>query len=386
LASNPITTTVVLRRSLSIAYLPLFVTTLLACYVPTTAFKDMTPPSAAGGAPHTTQKCSASTHTTTTEERSSSSETVEQKLQQQQPKNQNYFAIGSMMNPTSAKNRGLNLEQNAPAQPGILLDHKLAFFSNSGFAEAIYEKGSTMHGVVYRNVPADQMQELDRIERDYIRVEAHAKLYKPHHHHNDKPDNNNNENMVEDETITFPVTVYCRPEGVPRGPDVDKPPSERYLQIIIAGAKHHGVDPSYIDYLEKVESRPRPCPTTYLSFPTQEGAMNKFMTRDHVETHGTGDNGNPFYMLSQGRVIECSREPDHRLFQEFAKMAKTHGRDVELFINRLIYDPLYGTASDLEDVTPEYGAYAEHNLCEYLQGINQLQNWQVIARIKNPRE
>lgn len=71
------------------------------------------------------------------------------------------------------------------------------------------------------------MAELDKIERSYTRKIATARLY---------------------DGKTVQCTVYTR-EGVQRGPDVDKAPTQRYLEIMAAGANHFGVDPKYIDWL-----------------------------------------------------------------------------------------------------------------------------------------
>ena len=64
------------------------------------------------------------------------------------------------------------------------------------------------------------MEILDKIESAYSRAPAKVKLY--------------------DEKIVD-ATVYTRPNAKTRGADVDKPPTERYIDIIVRGAVHFGV-------------------------------------------------------------------------------------------------------------------------------------------------
>jgi len=37
------------------------------------------------------------------------------------------------------------------------------------------------------------------------------------------------------------ASVYTRPNAKARNPDVDKPPTERYIDIMVRGATHFGV-------------------------------------------------------------------------------------------------------------------------------------------------
>ena len=66
----------------------------------------------------------------------------------------------------------------------------------------------------------DQMAVLDKIEMTYTRVPAKVKLY--------------------DGTI-IEASVYTRPNAKARGSEVDKPPTERYIDIMAIGAAHFGV-------------------------------------------------------------------------------------------------------------------------------------------------
>merc|ERR1712147_393732 len=126
-----------------------------------------------------------------------------------------YFAIGSMINRTSITNRKIYPSETKPAE---LLDYELYFFGRMGMAEALPKEGSSFHGVVHA-VTEEEMEMLDKIESVYVRGAGKAKLY--------------------DGTIVD-CTVYTR-ENKERNADIDKHPTERYIDIIVAGCKEFGV-------------------------------------------------------------------------------------------------------------------------------------------------
>ena len=68
------------------------------------------------------------------------------------------------------------------------------------------------------------MAKLDKIEATYQRIPSKAKMY--------------------DGTVVE-CTVYGDPSGNIDRSD-DKPPTERYIEIIVEGAKKHGVKEEYI--------------------------------------------------------------------------------------------------------------------------------------------
>ena len=49
------------------------------------------------------------------------------------------------------------------------------------------------------------------------------------------------------------ASVYTRPNARERNPEVDKPPTERYIDIMVRGATHYGVNQSYIEWLKSLE-------------------------------------------------------------------------------------------------------------------------------------
>ena len=121
-----------------------------------------------------------------------------------------YFAIASMMNKVSITNRGVIPLESVPAE---LLDYELIFFGGMGMACAQPCEGKSFHGVLHK-CKEEHMLKLDKIESVYERIPSKAKLY--------------------DGTI-IDCTVYGDPSGNIIHSD-DKPPTERYIDIIIEGA------------------------------------------------------------------------------------------------------------------------------------------------------
>jgi hypothetical protein len=68
-----------------------------------------------------------------------------------------YFAIGSMMNPTSLGFRNIFPVESFP---GEILDYKIKFFGAAGMAEAFPEENQSFHGVIHK-LNKQQMELLD---------------------------------------------------------------------------------------------------------------------------------------------------------------------------------------------------------------------------------
>jgi hypothetical protein len=114
-----------------------------------------------------------------------------------------YFAIGSMMNPISLKNRGIFPKKSMPAE---VQDFELTFFGKMGMACADVAPGKSFHGVLHL-CSEDEMKSLDALEGIYTRIPSKAKLY--------------DDSLVD-------CTVYSDPTGKIDHSN-DKPPTERYI-------------------------------------------------------------------------------------------------------------------------------------------------------------
>ena len=80
---------------------------------------------------------------------------------------------------------------------------------------------------------------LDSIESLYLRKPARVKLY--------------------DNSI-INASVYTMPANKNDIVGINRPPTERYIDIMTRGALHFGVKQSYIDWLNSIEVQPRTKP------------------------------------------------------------------------------------------------------------------------------
>lgn len=87
------------------------------------------------------------------------------------------------------------------------------------------------------------MNHLDSIESTYIRVLAKVRLYDGNY---------------------INAYVYTLNEINRQVVGINKPPSERYRDIMILGSQHHGVKQHYIDWLKTIEVVPRTKPENFL--------------------------------------------------------------------------------------------------------------------------
>jgi predicted heme/steroid binding protein/gamma-glutamylcyclotransferase (GGCT)/AIG2-like uncharacterized protein YtfP len=265
-----------------------------------------------------------------------------------------YFAIGSMMHPQSLEHRNvIPLESHASE----IMDHRIYFFSSIGFAEAIPAQGQTFHGVMHL-VNEPTMQNLDKLEQGYRRTTAMARRY------------DTNE-LVE-------CQVYTRDPNTERSPQVDKPPFQRYKEIMIQGAEHFGVDADYIAFLKNHPHQPRRQPAEFQSIgEVPEGAET--MTLEQVKEYN-GMNGKPLYCTVNGKVMECLADPESEEFMFTMGLVKAHGQVYDISLGKLQYDTYYGAPEKLYDFTHEHSAYIEDLLCQIVSS-NEAQGkaWKIIC-------
>ena len=258
------------------------------------------------------------------------------------------------MHPVAITNRGIHPLSSEPAE---LLDFRIGFFTSQGFAEAIPEKGSSFHGVIH-HLTREDMEKLDKIEVLYERRTATARLY---------------------DGTTRQVTVYIQSDFNEKSSE-DGLPKERYIEIMVAGCRHYGVDPKYIEFLEKHDKVPRPTPEEYLSFGSADHCDNTMTLKQVLENNGMDNK--PLYMSINGKVIEITHERDSKHFQDHFGMLQVMGQVGELVMSKVQYDPKFGIPPSLSDVSKEHAAYCENNICEYLTMNGELDKWKVIAKLE----
>lgn len=290
-----------------------------------------------------------------------------------------YFAIGSMMLPESYEQRDFHPLESHPAE---LADFRLGFFSSMGFAEAIPSPGDSMHGVVHRVTEA-QMLELDKVEVGYIRLTGNARPYGPKWEQlqSDKTQDNNNAPFDEPSDYDMPmkVSVYCRPDGANKEED-NRPPKERYLEILIAGAKHFGVDPGYIAFLEKHDRQPRTPPDQFIGFGDAPADAQHFT---QVPESSDEEGGSLFFSLN-GKVIQTVYPANHPHHNYFKHMIQKYGPHFELGMSQLNLDLTYGVVQNIRDCTPQQSSYVEDSHYRYVKQRGELEHYKVIGSFALP--
>mmetsp|Transcript_40934 Transcript_40934/g.65814 ORF Transcript_40934/g.65814 Transcript_40934/m.65814 type:complete len:290 (+) Transcript_40934:143-1012(+) len=187
-----------------------------------------------------------------------------------------YFAYGANMDPKVMKRRGVQLEDGSSI-PGILRDHSLCFnhqgcYANivprsdslaariNKFDEIIGQSPSDVHGVIYLLDP-DDIKKLAKYEGGYVISKCRVEKY---HHHDggtmstkgdlsNKPSQAGSGIFV-DSVIVFQSSKWfaLRRRGRVHG---DRPsamglvPRERYKRVLCVGAKFHGLDRGYQEWL-----------------------------------------------------------------------------------------------------------------------------------------
>ena len=280
-----------------------------------------------------------------------------------------YFAIGSMMSPKSMENRNIVPLTSAPAE---LFDYELKFFGGMGFGEAVNKPGASFHGVLvsYRTyilhcylcifsmvyapdifshylrdflhsllvhsfmstrtivqhlVDTETMERLDKIEISYKRVHGQARMY---------------------DGTTVTATVYTKAGTFGQE---NNPPHERYLDIMIEGAKHFNVHPDHITFLKNHECQPRPKPNEFNTFgePDVDGPVLSY--EDDVLPYNGCTSSSIVRLTVNGKVIEiCTKEVKDPLFHKTLHFYTQYGQRIEIVYSKMLYDPRYGCPDKIE--------------------------------------
>lgn len=235
-----------------------------------------------------------------------------------------YFAIGSMMNPTSLKARGLVPLESFPAE---LLDFELMFIGKQGMAAAQAVPGKSFHGVLHL-MSEKHMCVLDEIERGYVRQPAQARLY---------------------DGTPRECTVYTKSDAYQSsGSAVDMPPTERYRDILCEGAEHFGVKPHHVEWIQSQPFQPRKRPEELVKF--EVPADLPVWTRADVD-RGSAANGPPYYWEINGKVLKYVG-PSEGLEFDFVKKIYA-GNDVAFRMATNLYDPKHGLPASPAEVSQE---------------------------------
>jgi len=277
-----------------------------------------------------------------------------------------YFAIGSMMNPVSLNLRHLHPKQS---MPGILRDWKLVFRGFGGMGDIDPSPGSSFHGVLHQ-VTRREFAILDSIEATYRRTPVKVETY---------------DGRVMD-AFAYKMDESKLDKSAP-----DALPGERYLDIIIRGARHYGVDANYIhDVLEKVKVEPRKKREQYRKLPNPPDVT---ITKEEL-AKGTGIPPAPLRISVYGKVLQWRSDlpstPQREFFYRWAQQ-RYAGQDITLQLSKVLYEPNFPVPTTYEKMTTQMKEWAEelfYGFCRapYPPDGYFCGNWESIGWLEGLRE
>lgn len=251
-----------------------------------------------------------------------------------------YFAIASMTNPDALASRGLRPLRSWPAE---LLGYELRFdLGRVGMADARACAGASFHGVLHE-LSAEDWAALELIEAGYDRAAARARKY-------------------DGELASCFVFSAPRDKATGRplawlgsGADVEPlPPSQRYVELIVAGCRHFGVAESHCAALLALETTPRTRPEDFKSYPVPVGVPTWDLARFEAEPEADDS----VVISLNGKVLRVGGD-----WGSYLKRNNSHGARYEQIIARTVLDVRYGVPGTLEDFSREHCNYIEDWFC-----------------------
>lgn len=273
-----------------------------------------------------------------------------------------YFAIGSMMNPMSLNMRGIHpLESRA----ACLKDYELFFGMDSGFAAARQDPGSEMHGVVHR-LTRQELDMLDKIEFWYIKELVEVVPY------------TGEENLAPVEAFVYifdPKMVEKYPEKFAKSP-----PSARYMEILQEGAKHFGLEKTFIENnLENIEIVPRKALTELRTFKIPEGFLPEW-TFEKMQEKDKEDKEIVFFAIKK-KIFRFNLTGVGENTHFIRKERGTHF--AHQIASKYWYEPQYGVPTQVGDMQDELHSYVEDMVIESVLIGEIAKRWTIVATLNN---
>ncbi|CAF1205105.1 unnamed protein product [Rotaria sp. Silwood1] len=274
-----------------------------------------------------------------------------------------YLAIGSMINPISLYLRDLTPVISYPAKcPNYRL-----VFRDCGMADIQFCEDEEFHGVVHL-LPIKQMFYLDQLEHMYKRITVDINDYQECSHH----------------VYVYKMNLIGQEE---RPINI---PSERYLDLIVKGCEHFGVNSVYINRLKYEQPViPRKLPTTYETI--NNIPDNIYYTDEDLLKHNGKDPMFSLWISVNGKILEytglpSNDHPDYENQKQFYEFVLSHfaGREVTHAISKAWYEPMYKLPLDDDDLCDEHRALAE-DMCVSWGLDNSRKNnesyWRPVGRL-----
>merc|ERR1711936_945134 len=273
-----------------------------------------------------------------------------------------YLAIGSMMNKTSLTMRGIYPTESRAA---VLNDYQLYFGMANGFAAARKKPSSELHGVVHR-ITSKELEVLDRIEAWYIRELVDVVPYQ----------GNKMLPTVKANVYVFdPKKVEINPEQY-----AENPPEERYLEILMEGAKHFGLDKTFVkNNLENVKFVPRKCLSELRIFelpdhPLPSSSFQKMQEKDK-------ENVDIVFLALKNKILRFDLTGVRSAHTFILKRDRGTRWGYEI-ASKYMYDPQFGVPAHVQDMTDDHYKYLEDMVLDSLIIGEVNTSWTVVALLE----
>jgi len=244
-----------------------------------------------------------------------------------------YFAIGSMMNPTSLALREIFPKHSWPAE---LFGYELVFRGVGGMASVEMKESAVVHGVLHA-LTSKEMDVLDKLEMVYNRVPVDLKLY---------DGTKVKGGVYQMDLVKHQITKHM-------------PPSERYLDIIRRGAVYYGIKKEFVEWLNAVKYIPRKDPKDFnrAPDPPKDGLE---LTSEELAKYD-GNNGSEVMAAMNGKLIKFVGDLTQKdITQSYEFFKKRYGgKDGTFQLARGLYDPKYSVATSIESMSDEHKSSIE---------------------------
>lgn len=158
-----------------------------------------------------------------------------------------------------------------------------------------------------------------------------------------------------------------------------------YLDIIMRGARHYGVDPAYIEKLAKVPVIPRKTVAEYRSVPTPPNVLisQKELAASVGDEVWTPE-GKPLMISVNGKVLRWVAPlttPQLTMSYGWSR-SRYAATDITLAVSKVLYEPLYPIPTTYEAMSDDMRRWAEELFVGFTRSnpeANRLGPWEVVG-------
>jgi hypothetical protein len=268
-----------------------------------------------------------------------------------------------MMNLTSMNLRNLYPKQS---MPGVLHGWKLVFRTAGGMGDIDESPEDSFHGILHQ-LTVSEFKHLDTIEGYYRRTPVKVSTY---------------DGKVID-AFAYKMDMSRIDRSIPDGL-----PGERYLDIIIRGARHFGVKEEYIQKLAQIPTQPRKKVSEYRKVQTPQDRIISVAELAAAKGSDPYDPAIPLMVSINGKVLQWVVPPgDNPAVKASYDWSRTRygGQEICVGVCKTLYEPLYPIPTTYEAMPPDMRAWGEDLFVGFnLRGTAKqegmrLANWEVIG-------